>query len=50
MMGRFDSGPNTDVRCVGRDRFKVWLEPTVTPLGQFVVVTTLHPLDTVVRT
>lgn len=47
MVGRFDSGPNNVVRCV---RLRARLEPLATPLGEFVVVTTLNPLDVVVRT
>lgn len=44
MIGRFDSGPNTVVRCV-----RLRLEPMATPAGVFVVVTTLNPLDGIVR-
>lgn len=47
MMGRLDSGPNTVVRCAGRGRLRVWLEPMATPAD---VVTTLNPLHVVVRT
>lgn len=41
MIGRLDSGPNSVVRCV---RLRERLEPV-----EFVVVTTLNPLDVDVR-
>lgn len=50
MMGRLDSGPNTVVRCVGRDRLRDEMEPIAAPAGEFVVATTLNPLDADVRT
>lgn len=46
MMGRLDSGPNTVVRCVGKDRLPLRLEPIATPAGEFVMV---KPLDAIVR-